>query len=632
MTSTRLNERHIAGNALPANSSIALELLAPAKNLECGKAAIDHGADAVYIGASRFGARAAAGNPVDDIAELCRYAHVFGAKVYVTVNTIIYEDELSHTEELVNRLYDAGADALLVQDMGLLEMRLPPIALHASTQTDNRTAAKVAWLASHGFGRVVLARELSTDEIAGIHRRVPTVELEAFVHGALCVSYSGLCYASQYCFSRSANRGECAQFCRLKFDLTDSEGNVLEHGRHLLSLKDMCRIDNLESMAEAGVTSFKIEGRLKDMSYVKNVTAAYSQKLDDIIKRSHGKYRRASSGHCRYAFTPSLDKTFNRGYTDYFIDGHDTGIASPDTPKAVGERVGRVKEIRGNMFTVAGTAAFANGDGLCFFAGRELCGFRVNRAEGNKIYPLKMPKGLQRGTELFRNSDKAFETALSGHSAERKISVGITLEDTAEGFRTTFTAENGTSVSIEKSIEKQLAEKPQRDNMQRQMAKLGNTPFACNSFSTIPEEPMTFIPSSVLAETRRQATGKLVKALLRKAAGRQDRNDIRDFDVKPENIYPEATQYNYNVANSLAKAFYKEDGHSSVTPAFELETPEKAQVMQCKHCIKRTLGRCQKHGGKPANWKEPLFLRMDDGRRFRLEFDCKNCQMNIYAE
>lgn len=632
MTSTRLNERHIAGNALPANFSIALELLAPAKNLECGKAAIDHGADAVYIGASRFGARAAAGNPVDDIAELCRYAHVFGAKVYVTVNTIIYEDELSQTEELVNQLYDAGADALLVQDMGLLEMRLPPIALHASTQTDNRTAAKVAWLASHGFSRVVLARELSIDDMADIHRCVPSVELEAFVHGALCVSYSGLCYASQYCFSRSANRGECAQFCRLKFDLTDSEGNVFEHGRHLLSLKDMCRIGSLERMVEAGVTSFKIEGRLKDMSYVKNVTAAYSQKLDDIIKRSHGKYRRASSGHCRYAFTPSLDKTFNRGYTGYFIDGHDTGIASPDTPKAVGERVGRVKEIRGNMFTVAGTAAFANGDGLCFFAGRELCGFRVNRAEGNKIYPLKMPKGLQRGTELFRNSDKAFETALSGHSAERKILVGITLEDTAEGFRTTFTAENGTSVSIEKSIEKQLAEKPQRDNMQRQMAKLGNTPFACNSFSTIPEEPMTFIPSSVLAETRRQATGKLVEALLRKAAGRQDRNDIRNFDVKPENIYPEATQYNYNVANSLAKAFYKEDGHTSVTPAFELETPEKAQIMQCKHCIKRTLGRCPKHGGKPANWKEPLFLRMDDGRRFRLEFDCKNCQMNIYAE
>lgn len=342
-----------------------LELLSPARNLECGMAAIDHGADAVYIGAERFGARQAAGNPVGDIAELCKYAHTFGAKVYVTVNTIIYDDELKGTEELIWRLYDVGVDAILVQDMGILEMNLPPIDLHASTQTDNRTKEKVAWLAAHGFKRVVLARELSLTDIAGIHRDVPGVEIEAFVHGALCVSYSGQCYASQYCFGRSANRGECAQFCRLRFDLEDSAGQRIVAGKHLLSLKDMCRIDSIEQMADAGVTSFKIEGRLKDITYVKNVTAAYSRRLDGIVKRHPDKYCRASFGKCSYTFTPSLDKTFNRGFTDYFLKGRESSIISFDTPKSIGEYVGKVKEVHNNSFSIAGTASFANGDGLC---------------------------------------------------------------------------------------------------------------------------------------------------------------------------------------------------------------------------------------------------------------------------
>ena len=632
MTSTRLNERHIAGNALPANSSIALELLAPAKNLECGKAAIDHGADAVYIGASRFGARAAAGNPVDDIAELCRYAHVFGAKVYVTVNTIIYEDELSQTEELVNQLYDAGADALLVQDMGLLEMRLPPIALHASTQTDNRTAAKVAWLASHGFSRVVLARELSIDDMADIHRCVPSVELEAFVHGALCVSYSGLCYASQYCFSRSANRGECAQFCRLKFDLTDSEGNVFEHGRHLLSLKDMCRIGSLERMVEAGVTSFKIEGRLKDMSYVKNVTAAYSQKLDDIIKRSHGKYRRASSGHCRYAFTPSLDKTFNRGYTDYFMHEAGSRIWSPGTPKAIGQSVGTVKDVGAGHITVAGTAAFTNGDGLCFFNGKELCGFRVNRAEGNKIYPLNIPQGLRKGMELFRNHDKAFETLLAKPSAKRKIAVSINIEETADGLKAVFTAEDGTRVEVEELIDAQQAEKPQKEYMRRQMERLGNTPFECTAFSTVPEEPHRFVPASILAGIRRQAADKLQQAISEKDRSYKPQNDTSELEKIARNEYPAATQYNYNIANSEARQLYRNEGTTIDTPAFELQKPQRPQIMQCRHCLRRALGHCLRHGGTPPQWREPLRLRMDNGRTFSVEFDCKQCQMNIYAD
>ena len=359
-----------------------LELLAPAKDLKCGIAAIDCGADAVYIGAARFGARQAVGNSIDDINELCEYAHKFGCKVYVTVNTIIYDNELEDTQKLLNELGRIGVDAILVQDMGITKLQLPQdVDLHASTQTDNRSAEKVEWLARHNFDRVVLARELSLEEIRIIHQRVPQTELEVFVHGALCVSYSGVCYASEYCFGRSANRGACAQFCRMKFDLTDKDGNEIINQAHLLSLKDMCRIDSLELLADAGVTSFKIEGRLKDINYVRNVTAAYSNQLNEIISRRGSEYKRASSGVCDIRFTPNLNKTFNRGFTDYFLNGRTSDLASFYTPKAMGEYVGKVKEIRGNSFNVAGTTSFANGDGLCFInSNNELEGFRINRA------------------------------------------------------------------------------------------------------------------------------------------------------------------------------------------------------------------------------------------------------------
>ena len=382
-----------------------LELLAPAKNLECGKAAIDHGADAVYIGASKFGARASAGNSLDDIRELCLYAHQFGAKVYVTVNTIVYQDELEDTRALLRALTEMHVDALLVQDMAVLELLpkdLKPLpALHASTQTDNRTAEKVAWLHGLGFERVVLARELSLAEIKTIHQTVPDVQLEGFVHGALCVSYSGVCYASQYCFQRSANRGACAQFCRMKFDLIDAQGREIEHQRHLLSLKDLCQIDHLEEMADAGICSFKIEGRLKDVEYVKNVVSAYSKRLNRIIEKRGDDYRRASLGQVTYYFEPDLKKTFNRGYTDYFLHLRQPYIYSPDTPKALGEYVGKVKEIRRGSFNVAGTASFANGDGLCFINDEhELAGYA-------SLYPLPIIIALSfqldsTGAHLFR--------------------------------------------------------------------------------------------------------------------------------------------------------------------------------------------------------------------------------------
>ena len=481
-----------------------LELLAPARDLECGKAAIDHGADAVYIGAARFGARAAAGNSVDDIAELCRYAHGYGARVYVTVNTIVYDEELEATRLLLLQLDEAGADAVLVQDMAVLDMvRGGRMAAHASTQTDNRTAAKVRWLRDVGFSRVVLARELSAQEVAGIHAEVPDVELEVFVHGALCVSYSGQCYASQYCFGRSANRGECAQFCRLKFDLVDADGRAIERGRYFLSLKDMCRLDGLEALVDAGATSFKIEGRLKDVAYVKNVTAAYSLRLDEIIRRHPGQYRRASFGRCAYAFTPDLRKTFNRGYTQYFLDGRRTDMASMDTPKAKGEFVGRVKELRGTSFTVAGLATFANGDGLCFVGsdGR-LEGFRVNRVQNNRLFPQRMPSGLLAGTALYRNNDQEFERQLSRQSSVRKIPVGLKLEMTDAGLALTAQVDGGPVVRVEAPLELQKAEHDQRGNVVKQLSKLGTTVYECSGVE-LPEGFDCFIPSSVLAKLRR---------------------------------------------------------------------------------------------------------------------------------
>jgi putative protease len=605
-----------------------LELLAPAKNLECGIAAIDHGADAVYIGASRFGARASATNSGDDISVLCRYAHQFGAKVYVTVNTIIYDDETEQTCQLLNELSIIGVDAILVQDMAVLSLVEDSLksdchfSLHASTQTDNRSAEKVRWLRSLGFSRVVLARELTLDEIAAIHAAVPDVELEVFVHGALCVSYSGLCYASQYCFNRSANRGECAQFCRMKFDLLDADGNVLEHQRHLLSLKDMCQIDNLEQLAEAGASSFKIEGRLKDVGYVKNVVAAYSERLNAIVKRHPDKYCRASRGKCRYTFTPDLRRTFNRGYTTYFANGRQPNIASFDTPKAIGEYVGTVKEIKGRQsLTVAGSAVFVNGDGLCFVNDdRELEGFRVNRVENNRLYPLKMPASLKKGMRLYRNNDLQFERILSKPSAERKIPVSMKLRASSAGFLLSID-----DVEVDMPLEHQKAQKSQRDNIVHQLTKLGDTPYECTAID-IPENFDYFIPGSRLSELRRMAVKAYAASMKAESELHVEKADAEQVDVP---VYRQS--YCYNVSNKLADKFYASHGMKPVQPAFELRTPQHPLIMQCRHCLRYSLGYCVKNGGHVPSWHEPLSLRLGDGRLFRLEFDCRNCQMNIYG-
>lgn len=637
-----------------SNGLRKIELLAPAKNLECGIAAIDHGADAVYIGAAQFGARQTAGNSAEDIAELTRYAHQFGAAVYVTVNTIVYEKELAALEHLLKQLVEMGVDAILVQDMAVLEIykklkaeyvargyRMP--ALHASTQTDNRSADKVKWLKENGFERVVLARELSLEEITDIHKAHPDVELEAFVHGALCVSYSGACYASQYFFNRSANRGECAQFCRMAFDLKDSDGETLIEDSYLLSLKDMCQLDRLGDLLEAGVCSLKIEGRLKDANYVKNVVATYSEALNAYIAKHTGKYCRSSYGRCTYTFTPALEKTFNRGFTHYFFNGRQKDISSFNTPKAMGEYVGYVKEIRRGSFNVAGTAMFANGDGLCFFnRQKKLEGFRVNRVENNRLFPLTMPKNLEPGMALYRNNDIEFERAMQGKTSTRKLQVRFVV-DVVDG-KLTFTAtdECGRSANVVLNETPEKAQKSQHDNIVKQLEKLGNTVWTANGISINNSADEFFIPSSRLAAVRRELLEALEDTPVSNHTDKQAVGETATNSVNANNTVYADTINIANVANTTAQNYYAAHGVKNAPTAFELNSDYKAgsttapsavpPLMTCRYCLRYALGYCVKNGGKRPTWHEPLHLEAKNGIRVRLAFNCAKCQMEVYAE
>ena len=587
----------------------SIELLSPARNLECGIAAIDHGADAVYIGASRFGARVAAGNSTEDIAKLCDYAHRFGAKVYPAVNTLLYENEREDARLLAWDLYRAGADALIIQDLVFLNMDLPPIPLHASTQMDNRTAEQVLHLKELGLRQIVLARELSLEQIRNIHKAVPDVTLEAFVHGALCVSYSGRCYASEYCFNRSANRGECAQFCRLPFSLQDAEGHTLIKDKYLLSLKDMNRLNRLEEMLDAGVRSFKIEGRLKDIGYVKNVTAAYRLALDRIMER-RPEFVRSSYGTSTYAFTPDLSRSFSRGNTEYFLDGRTNDLASPDTPKSRGREVGRVKDVRwkkedGNCcIVVASTETFSNGDGLCFFDEEgKLQGFRVNRAEGNHLYInsnfINSNFKIRKGDRLWRSFDQQWETLMSGKTAERRIAAQFALEETEQGFRLTSSAENGTQCSKDFLAEHQPARTDQTSSIREVLSKLGDTPYACTNVSIRFSQPW-FIPRSTLAEWRRSL--------------------IENLKLKIENS---------------TKPLDNPVFHKCATFQSSIPNPQSSNLMTCRFCIRHAWGQCLKANEKlkPKNerWGGPLYLVLADGRRFQLEFDCKKCEMLVHS-
>ena len=566
--------------------SRSIELLSPAKDLNCGIEAINHGADAVYIGAPKFGARAAAGNSLEDIRELCEYAHLYGARIYVTLNTILKEDELEEAERMIWDLWRVGTDALIIQDMGITRLNLPPIPLHASTQTDNRTPEKVRFLEAAGFTQVVLARELSLNEIRRISEAT-TVPLEVFVHGALCVSYSGQCYLSAALSGRSANRGECAQYCRLPYTMVDATGTEIVTHKHLLSLKDMNRSDQLEALLDAGVSSLKIEGRLKDAGYVKNITAYYRKKLDAVLSR-RPEYRRASAGRSTYTFEPVAEKSFNRGLTPFLLEGRTADITAFNTPKSLGEPVGTVKEIKGNSFTVAGLKQLNNGDGLVFFNRKgELEGFRVNRVEANRVFPLDMPQ-LAPKTPLYRNFDQAFDKLLAKPSAERKLSVEIEFLDNPFGFTLCMEDETGARIMLTEPFAKELARREQQDNIRTQLSKLGNTPFEASKVVVGLSENW-FVPSSLLADMRRRGVEKLLEA--RRA--RYPRETVKRVQTSVSIPFPERQlTYLGNVANGKARSFYQDHGVEQIDPAFELSPRKDVPLMFTKHCLRYSMGWC----------------------------------------
>ena len=605
----------------------SIELLAPARNAEIGIEAIKHGADAVYIGGPSFGARSAAGNSVDDIKELCDFAHLYGARIYVTLNTILWNNELKAAEKLVWQLYKAGVDALIVQDLSLLKMNLPPIALHASTQMDNCTPEKAKWLEAAGYKQIVLARETSLEQTRNIAAAVK-VPLEAFVHGALCVSYSGRCYASQYCFHRSANRGCCAQFCRLAFDLIDENENVLINNRHLLSLKDMNRTAQLEAMMDAGVRSFKIEGRLKDVAYVKNVTAWYRQHIDEVLARRGDDYQRASFGSSTFKFTPDVYRSFNRSFTDYFLNGRtEEPIHSFATPKATGPLVGKVGRIERRCFEFVPShyiaAPLTAGDGLCFIDSEgKLQGFRVNKVDGRMVYPATMHT-LSRGTKLHRNQDFAFDKMLSKETAQRLLCADLTLRAVENGYALDMTDERGCHVTLRFDYEHTPARTPQQVAIVRQLSKLGDTPFTPGEIN-ISTQGERFIPASILTEWRRQICALLQRTHL--TCYERDRASLPNDD-RLQQLLPTTLSYTANVANCMATAFYHEHGVKQVAPAFEIEEPKgEAVIMTCRHCLRHALGICLK---KTHNGPQKLSLRLPDGRTFPLKFDCKHCEMQV---
>ncbi|MCX2533009.1 U32 family peptidase [Plesiomonas shigelloides] len=602
-----------------------LELLAPAKNLAFGIEAIKHGADAVYIGGPAFGARAAAGNSVADIEQLAAFAHRYGAQVFVALNTILKDSELAQAEVLAHQIWNAGADALIVQDLGLLQCDLPPIALHASTQLDNRTPEKVRFLQDVGFSQVVLARELSLEQIRAVSEQT-SVQLEFFIHGALCVAYSGQCYISHALTGRSANRGECAQICRVPCSLKTREGETLVQDQHLLSLKDMNQTANLRAMIDAGVRSFKIEGRLKDLSYIKNVTAWYRQHLDEILEE-RPELSRSSAGRSQYSFVPNPDKTFNRGSTDYFLLGRQPTITSFRTPKYIGEEVGKVTRVGPNWFEVSGETEFNNGDGLCYFNARQVVnGLRVNRADGRRLFTAEPVRGLTVNTVLYRNRDQVFDGTLEKESATRQIGVTQHFSETADGFLLQMTDEQGFSVSIPLVAEKSPANNPERafQSIREQLAKLGNTLFYSQHIDVTLEQAW-FIPVSALNALRRQAVEALEAARINCY-----QRPLRHQAVGNPAFPQENLSYLGNVYNHAAENFYRMHGVDDIAPAYELnQEADEVSLMITKHCLRYTQNMCPKEvkGLKP----DPLVLEMGNDI-FRLKFDCKRCEMHVLGK
>ena len=607
-----------------------LELLAPAKNADFGIEAIKHGADAVYIGGPAFGARYGAGNDVVEIRRLCDFAHRYRAKVFVALNTILQDSELEESRQLAWQLYEAGADALIIQDMGLLEMDLPPIQLHASTQTDNRSPEKVKFLEGAGFSQVVLARELSLNEIISISSQT-TVALEYFVHGALCVAYSGQCYISHAHTGRSANRGECSQACRLPYTLVDDKGKTITENQHLLSMKDNNQTENILALAQAGVSSFKIEGRLKDLSYVKNITAHYRRLLDDVIAQNP-EFTRASSGRSTWTFTPQPDKTFNRGYTDYFAGGRQDDIGAFDSPAFVGELIGDVAEIGDGWLVVNTDQTFHNGDGVCFHdAHGDVQGMRINRAEGKKLYPAEMPPELSEGATLFRNRDQEFERALEKESADRRVSVKPVLSETEDGLVLTLTDEDGVTAAVNRKIgpksEWQIAQNPEPAlaKLKENLGKFGNTMFIAEPVELKLSQPW-FLPVSTINALRREATEQLEGARV----ASHPRPPRAKPAANPVSYPQEELTYLGNVFNAKARQFYEKHGVKLIEEAYEAGH-EKGMVslMITRHCLRYSFNLCPK---EVKHLKPDPMTLINGNEKLILKFDCKACEMHVVGK
>jgi putative protease len=621
-----------------------LELLAPAKNAAIGREAILHGADAVYIGGPAFGARQGANNELADIAALVAFAHRYHARVYVTLNTILHDAELEPARELARRCFDAGVDALIVQDMGLLELDLPPIDLHASTQCDIRTPAKARFLADVGFSQIVLARELTVAEIAAVRAALPTdTVVEHFIHGALCVAYSGQCYISHAHTGRSANRGDCSQACRLPYTLEDAKGRVVAFDRHLLSMKDNNQSANLAALVDAGVSSFKIEGRYKDAAYVKNVTGHYRRLLDKLIDARPG-LARASSGRTELLFTPDPERTFHRGATDYFARGRQPDIGAFDSPSFIGPAIGTVAAAGTDWLDVDTAATLANGDGLAYLQRRDVVGFRVNRAErlgataeGGarwRVHPNEPPgslPGVAAGTAIHRNRDHAWEQALAKNTAERRIGLRARVVESRTGFALTLTDEDGVAATA--SVEH--PREPARDRAQAaaqlrdQLARLGDTAFTLAGVDVEFTGPW-FVPASVANRLRRDAVDALGAARL--AAHRRL---PRKAAVAPPVPYPESVlTYLGNVYNGAARAFYARHGVEVIGSAYEAhDGPGEVSLMITRHCLRYSFSLCPKQakgvtGVQGQVRAEPMSL-VGGGERLTLRFDCKRCEMHV---
>ena len=591
-----------------------IELLSPAKDVEVGIAAINHGADAVYIGGPDFGAREKASNTIEDIERLCRHAALYDAKVYVTLNTLLYDNELERARKMAYDCWNAGVDALIVQDMKLLQLDMPPIPLHASTQCDNMTLEKVQQLEQLGFEQVVLGRELSLKQIKEIREKT-TVPLEFFVHGALCVSHSGQCYLSQYIGNRSANRGACAQPCRLPWDLLDADGKELIKNRHLLCLKDLNNSAHLEELIDAGITSFKIEGRLKDADYVKNVTAYYRQKLDALFSRRPD-LQQASRGHCSYSFEVNPEKSFNRGFTDYFINGRQKGIGSPFTPKSMGEYIGEVGWCNPLRMEIETDKTLHNGDGLCFLnQDNELVGLRADVANGNTV-SCNRPHGAHRGAKIYRNLDIEWQKQVDASTGNRKIDINLTLAETETGYELSaqlispqpkLASPNASYLSIinyQLSIDKITANNPDKatENIRKKALQWGDTVFNPIRLDLQFTEPR-LIPASVIGEMKRQLVTKLTEELIE---SHRNNRPCRDTS---------------NVSTNTA-----DYGRTRCVPTDPDAIPE--HLMTCHHCIRYANGMCSKETGQKAT---PLWIR-NGNNVFRLEFDCRNCLMYVLSE